>query len=429
MSGPSGQETVLDTFISSMRFERMSQLIHVFPGLFVFLGSLGVLSIILSILYMSQSIPPLTSILLVFFYAFIISASISAYKILKAVTTHFYDSAVVIYYWSRKENFENVLNYLRERREVRNLPSPATGLVLTLLAGGFAYIPLLYFIEKNLRIHVRTEEQILFGTSSIRESSLSDFISDLVLTIGSLGLYLSFWAKRIIYLYNRHIDSVHGNHPNPPKEFRPVAEGGAVGLSMVGLLLIVFGVDIILAYLGFASHYHIALLLGSLLSYYGSKYSDRPHISLLASYALIYAGFVMSTVIGVAGFRNYLSLTEAFRKTAGELKSLGFFQLAFYIFLNNASIAVSSLPPIAGPFILGNGVSNSGVIYGTLLGAGQATPFLFVMPHTPLELLGYALFSTASALLLREDKRFTIYAVAGILVLLTAAMIEASLIV
>jgi len=155
-----GGSNPLEDYVKNISFEKLGLGLFILPGLMVFPAIIGALALVTPIITGALLNPIALGSLTSFFYGFAISATIASYKLLKAASTHFYDSAVVVYYWSRRDNFENILNYLRERRETRGLPSPVTGLLLTFLTGGIGYIPILFFVEKNLRDHARFEEEV-----------------------------------------------------------------------------------------------------------------------------------------------------------------------------------------------------------------------------------------------------------------------------
>ncbi len=421
---------LVEEYVRGMKFEKIGKGLFVLPGLLLFPASVGLIAE-LAYFITSSSVPWLVlGALTVMFAGFLVSSAVASYTLLKKASLHFYDSAVVVYYWSRKENFENVLNYLQERREVRSLPSPVTGLLLNLLVGGIGYIAILYYVEKSIREHIRVEEKALFGVWTIEPVGPGDLVRDVFLTAATLGLYLSYWAWRVVSLYNEHVEEIHGQHPNPP------SRRGLLGVdhpdltlnAVLGVVLAVGGLDALLAWLGLYAHVHFAVVLGLALSYTGLKLSDKPIRGLAVSYGLIYLGLAFSTLVGFAGYTTYTNLAKLFESLASEAYKLGFLGILFYIFLNNFSIAMSSTPPLLGPLVVGYGLSNTGVIYGALLASGEATPLLFIMPHTPIELLGYAVFTVASAQLAGGKGSPWKTIAVGSLVLLAAAAVETSLI-
>ncbi|MCI4462214.1 MAG: hypothetical protein JHC12_04595 [Thermogladius sp.] len=422
----------LEDYVKNISFIKLGPNLFILPGLMLFPAIIGALALVAPIITGASLNPIAVGGLTSFFYGFTISAAIASYKLLKAASTHFYDSAVVVYYWSRRENFENILNYLKERRETRGLPSPVTGLLLTFLTGGIGYIPILFLVEKNLREHARFEEEVLFGGSKIQPTTTLGFIRDLLLTTASLGLYLAYWSWRVVALFNTHLTAIHGSHPNrptrsPPPPSQPLTREDS-NTTVLGLVFIVAAVDILLAYLGFYSHLHLAVVLGLSLAYYGLKFSQKPLVAVAIAYGLIYLALGFSTVIGVAGFTTYVKVAELFKEASKSILQQGFLGILAYIFLNNFSIASSSLPPLLGPIVVSLGVANSGVVYGAVVAERNLPPTLFITPHTPLELLGYAFYAAASSELATGDKRALKLFIVGAATLLIAAVVETFLI-
>jgi hypothetical protein len=433
LSTAPGGSNPLEDYVKNISFEKLGLGLFILPGLMVFPAIIGALALVTPIITGALLNPIALGSLTSFFYGFAISATIASYKLLKAASTHFYDSAVVVYYWSRRDNFENILNYLRERRETRGLPSPVTGLLLTFLTGGIGYIPILFFVEKNLRDHARFEEEVLLGGSSLQSATALGFIRDLLLTTASLGLYLSYWSWRVVTLFNTHLITIHGSHPNrpiqsPPPTSQPLTREDS-NTIVLGLVFIVAAVDILLAYLGFYSHLHLAVVLGLSLTYYGLKFSRKPLVAVALAYGLIYLALGFSTAIGVAGFTTYVKVAELFEEASKSILQQSFLGILAYIFLNNFSIASSSLPPLVGPVVVSYGVANSGAIYGAVVAERNLPPTLFITPHTPLELLGYAFYVAASSELATGGRRALKLFIGGAVTLLIAAVVETFLVV
>jgi hypothetical protein len=144
---------------------------------------------------------------------------------------------------------------------------------------------------------------------------------------------------------------------------------------------------------------------------------------------LIYLALGFSTAIGVAGFTTYVKVAELFEEASKSILQQSFLGILAYIFLNNFSIASSSLPPLVGPVIVSYGVANSGAVYGAVVAERNLPPTLFITPHTPLELLGYAFYVAASSELTTGGRRALKLFIGGAVTLLIAAVVETFLVV
>ncbi|MEM1858437.1 MAG: stage II sporulation protein M, partial [Desulfurococcaceae archaeon] len=108
--------------------------------------------------------------------------------------------------------------------------------------------------------------------------------------------------------------------------------------------------------------------------------------------------------------------------------SMKMLDLATYIFVNNLVISLPSIVPYVGGVLVAQGVYNAGLVVGTIVGSGLRSPgdviLILVYPHSILELSAYAILLTSSSFL-GEWRRYTVLAATGILLLFTAALVEA----
>ncbi|MEZ0393683.1 MAG: hypothetical protein ABWK00_01355 [Desulfurococcaceae archaeon] len=361
---------------------------------------------------------------LVLMFGFSIAAAFSSYRMVSTISRHLRASALRAYYAFKGGSGEALPSYVAGEAEAGELPSGATSFLLSLLFAPVAYPVLLAISEKVLRAHVAREEG---GARPVKEYGASNALVDALLTVASLGAYLSAWSSRIARLYNSHVEFLGtgraGGGAPPPAE---LGGGGVAGVAMVAL-----GASCTAAYFGFpGSFVYFSAVAGTVFALYAHRtraLSLGGQIARLLG--LAYAVLLSSALIGAFGAPSLYQLYEGFRSSAEAVRGLGVLGLALAIFGNNAMISAAAVAPVLGPAFMGYAISNSGVIYGvaTALAPGPrafAVALLPVMPHAILELLAYAIILSGSSRMSSGIVRAAAIVASGFAVLAAAALVE-----
>ncbi|ADV64903.1 hypothetical protein [Desulfurococcus mucosus] len=434
MSGQPTQDATgghdeLSQFVSSLVFEREGYVLHVLPGFFTVAAVLVLLynvNMVLKVLDASGVYSSFT----IFLLAYLISSTVSTYRLLRIVKKHLYESSVATYYFTRGRDLRGALLYTRNAVTSSMLPSPVTGALVAFFTG--AYPVLLVFVEKALRNHVVEEESVLLGGSRSKRYTVVEVVLDLALVVASLGLYTSYMAYRVVKDYNRHVSTIHGSHPNPPVPSTPPGLGSDESVSrVVGAMLITVGLLWLSSYMGvpysFASNISLGLAWFALNKALEAR---RYPLVLAVNIALVYALIATGLVAGVAGYPVYAELLGAQARNIGEtLASMELPMLTMTIFLNNLAVSAASIVPF-GSVILSSGVCNAGlvigvVVYGLPLEEALRIISVLTYPYAIVEMLAYAVLAS-SVTRIHEARRYLAVVSAGILLLLLAAYLEAS---
>jgi len=433
IEGNVGGASELSQVVSSISFAKAGYLLHVMPGIFIAPGLVLLLYSIPSIYsgYGSLVALPQSVTLLL---AYLVASVLSSYYLLQLVKKHLYESSVVTYYFTRGKSFEGALLYIRNAIASSTLPSPGTGMLLVFLTG--AYPVILLLARKALRAHMREEEKALLGKAYTSEYGIVNIALDLALTIATLGLYMSYLAYETIRDYNRHIEIIHGSHPNPPSQTIVLSgeqHGGPVD-SVIGVVATTIGLSWLLSYLGIPYSFVANISIG--IAWFALNYLMRNRnypLILLANIAMVYVLMATGIVTGIAGYSVYM---ELFRGQLEQLKesvaSLDLAGLAVYIFTNNIAIALPSIIPF-GSVSLASGTYNAGIIVGVAVYGRSIDEMMRMLsfltyPYAILELLGYAVIASSIARIHTSWKYIAIILL-GSLILFTAAVLEALTIV
>ncbi|MEM1834147.1 MAG: hypothetical protein QXO80_02905 [Thermosphaera sp.] len=421
----------LEALVKTFTFEPINVYVHLFPGIFITGFLLTALMSILEITSLNIGLITASSVSS-FMIGAMLASGISSYILLDRVLNHLYISGVATYYFVGGNSFVAGLYYLKNRLSKNKLPSPATGLILSLMTMGLAYPVILSLVEKTLRDHMIDEEEVLLKQRVSPYYYGERLLIDVALTFFTLGMYLIYQPFRVVKSFNAHIELIHSSHPNPPST--PKTEQTRVEVSrptafFLGTLIVFGAMHGVLGYLGIPSifiMYYGVGLLWSFLNYRLRSLSRRR--LLLMNFLIIYFLIIFSTFIGILGYRIYGAIFEGFMESAETLRNATIHELSMRIFFNNAGIALASIVPFIGTIPMTMGVGNAGVLIGAIiperLAIGDYTPLLiYIMPHAILELLAYSFFVT-SAFELKTSRALRLIIV-GLLTLGLAAVVEA----
>ncbi len=433
MSSETIQQTAgeLESLVRSFKFDKISPFIHVLPGIFITGFILSVLLMLVEALSLNLTLFT-SSIVSSFLIASLLSSSVSTYILLDKVINHLYTSGVTTYYFLGGGSFNASLYYLKNRLSKAKIPSPATGLVLSFVTGGFSYPIIISLVEKTLRDHMIDEEEALLGKKLTPYFFTERIIVEIALVFLTLGTYLIYQSFRVVKTYNSHIERVHSTHPNPPPriEYEITAYEPARPLVFfIGLLLSFSSLHAVLGYLGLPSIFLMNFGIGLAWSFVNQKLRNNS-ISriLLVNAGLIYLMIMLSMMIGVAGYRTYSLIFRESLEGISSLQDLPVLSLSGAIFLNNMGIALASITPYLGTIPMSIGVNNAGLVIGSLtpekLTIGDYSPLLLlIMPHAILELVSYSFFVTFAFTWRRPNSWRLV--ILGLLILALAALVEA----
>jgi len=421
----------LESLVRSFKFDKISPFIHVLPGIFITGFILSVLLMLVEALSLNLTLFT-SSIVSSFLIASLLSSSVSTYILLDKVINHLYTSGVTTYYFLGGGSFNASLYYLKNRLSKAKIPSPATGLVLSFVTGGFSYPIIISLVEKTLRDHMIDEEEALLGKKLTPYFFTERIIVEIALVFLTLGTYLIYQSFRVVKTYNSHIERVHSTHPNPPPriEYEITAYEPARPLVFfIGLLLSFSSLHAVLGYLGLPSIFLMNFGIGLAWSFVNQKLRNNS-ISriLLVNAGLIYLMIMLSMMIGVAGYRTYSLIFRESLEGISSLQDLPVLSLSGAIFLNNMGIALASITPYLGTIPMSIGVNNAGLVIGSLtpekLTIGDYSPLLLlIMPHAILELVSYSFFVTFAFTWRRPNSWRLV--ILGLLILALAALVEA----
>ncbi|OYT38702.1 MAG: hypothetical protein B6U89_05360 [Desulfurococcales archaeon ex4484_58] len=428
----------LDILIRDMRFNSEPKTPYLLPGIFLAISMPTYASLIYIALYhgLEEAVNSWYRNFVLLYLAYVLTSSYIIYRYNKVVKQHLFDSGIITYYWMRQRNDVSAIKSLYRSSFVkRDLPSPTTSLILVLVTFGLAYPILLYILEKNLRIHASSEEKLLLRKTVTRRIEVGQALLDIAATILTIGIYMIYWGYRVVNTYNKHLRIIHKDHPEPPQEmleYRPEIFPDKILLG-IGLALLGAGIYGLLGLFGLPAYLPTTIGYGSLiasLSYSFSRDSISYHLG--KTYTLIYFVFLVSTIMGFIGAPSYDDLFKTVNEQVGELVTNDSLVLTSRIFTNNLAISLVSMSPIYGAIYLGVGMINAALVYGyalvTEIPRGNTGLLLLpVLPHTILELFGYAVFITISTRLhrIRDDKSIIYLILLGVFVLMVAAYIEA----
>jgi hypothetical protein len=435
MTGISG----LEKLVRSISFKRETVLPHILPGIMLIVSLPAYASILYHVLLggLSAAQQYWYSSLTALYIGYVLSASYSAYRLTQITTKHLVDSGITSYYWLKRiDDIESIIKLYQGGLLRRNMPSPITSLLITLFTGGLAYPIVLYIIDRSLRNHCYGEEGKFLDKHYTGRIGIEHGLVFIAATILTIGFFLIIWDYLVVKTYNKHLELIHGKHPEPPTtSITPIDVTGyeARELPILVIMFAFLGAGIygLLGILGFPAYLPLiigyGLLLGGVSAYY--RYSNFT-AQAIRVYGLIYLLFILVTIVGYSSAPTYYRIYENIGKQISSLRTHNLVLLLRNIFVNNLAISTISISPYIGPLYLGIGLGNSALFYGVALNialshGNYGLLLLPVMPHSIFELLAYALFVSISTRIAWENTRRIIeYILLSIGVLLFAAFIE-----
>jgi hypothetical protein len=438
----------LEVVVKNIRFKKINTTLLVLPAFFATISLILLLIGLSTLLRLGITIIPYgersstyvpvleeiisTQVLLwgsVVGLAYIIASIIAVYIVLRDIREHIYNSAMVTYYYTRGVDYIGALYYLKDMLNRSTLPSPITGLILTLLTSGVAYPIILYFTEKTIRVHAVLEEEAFFKKKRTREYTALAGVVDIALVVLTLGVYMAYMGYRLAKTFNTHIDTIHSTHPEPPKTLpQPSLEPGAwmTTSGIIGIFMVFLALSTIMAYVNL--YFTPQIGLGLLLSALVVRRAER---RLLENIVLIYSLLILLLLgglfTGYSGCELYRGLYENVRELSELIRFLNVWFLIAFIFINNLAISISSTLPYIGGIGLVSGVFNAGLVLGVLSAIEERSIYssftILAYPHTILELLAYAILLVASSKFGVWREYVKLISI-GLLVLALAAIIE-----
>ncbi|MEM4810253.1 MAG: stage II sporulation protein M [Desulfurococcaceae archaeon] len=427
---------VIKTFI----FNKESPVLYVLPSLFLVPAVILFLSFLDEALtgYITQGdvLIPGTIIQWAFtmFLAYMISSSVASYKILRLIRKHLYESSVTTYYFTRNKDFMSLLQYLKNAMSSTEMPSPVTGVVLSIVTGGISYPIISCVIEKVLREHMNMEERALLKQEFTKRYGGLRSLLQLILMVLTLGVYLMHQTWKTISLYNKHVETIHKDHPNPPSSVSINIEGeGPPYASQAffhGVILLAMALFILLSCFGLFTTSLVAIGIGALWSVFILLNSHRSVknlviINIATAYLLIISGLFM----GIAGFNTYSFYFYYLESLEAITKQTPLF-ISIYIFINNAVVSLPAIIPYVGLIPLTTGILNAGLIIGleamrrcVNIACVLGLMTILIYPHTVLELLAYAVIASSISKW-GKWREFSKLLIIGLIVLLIAALVE-----
>lgn len=432
----------LDDMVNEIRFNKISSL-HILVALPLLVTIYGLSKIYYLIqengLSAVEQLDFTTTAFLGFYGVYLVASSFSIYKLYSELIDHIVYSNIVLYHWCKDVecNYGSLLKTGLERKKI---PTPVTALLINIVTGGLTYPILLGLFEKYITIHWSSEEKTLFNKSSIREKTFATIVFDLAFLILTLGLYLIYWILRSIRIFNKHVNAIHAKHPYPPQSYVKEGETKERGLiTILGLMLFFTGLYSLATYI--VPWLSIVTVVGfGLLIPYIAFISRKTSI-IKQSLILLFFEYILIVLLGFVGltsYHHYSTILEGFKEQTKEIViSDNVVDVLVMIFLNNVKITAASLIPVIGMVYAGYALSQTGFIYGLMLGSLLEKNLLhaltgllvLVLPHAPLELYSYALaLSIGSRVGVEKSYCLAIKAAISITILLIAAYIEALLI-
>ncbi len=430
----------LEKLITMIRFEKEKILPHIIPGIMLFISLPAYVSVLYNIYLGNNDFTGLWYTRLATLYVgYVLSSAYSAYRIYKLLHRHLVDSGITSYYWLKKINdIDSIIKLYKTGLFKRELSSPITVFLITLFSGGLAYPIFLFLAERTLRNHAYGEESKFINKPITNTIGVEHGLLFLAATILTIGLYLIYWGYRIISIYNKHLDIIHGNHPDLPKIRYVVVIGHEEDIPILSLGLVFAGIVFygLAGLYGFPCYLPSTIGYGALLGYVALSYRRTSFSKqVLITYGFVYLVFLATTAIGFISAPTYADFYEKVGRQLSEISSNDLSVLLSTIYLNNLAISIVSVSPLIGATYLGLGLGNSGLIYGIALSIsilhGDFSKLLLpIMPHAILELLAYSIFVAISTRIICEETKKTItWLLLGISVLLFAAIIESFLII
>ncbi len=373
-----------------------------------------------------SSMDVLLTALLNSYLIYVVASSAASYFLVKSVRQHIHYSNIlslrdIVY----RGDYSKALEYLHFENTTKDIPSPISGLLLTLFTGGLAYPLMLHVCEKSIRRHDYSESTLM-GSKPIGLITSLNLLFDLLLTAVTFGLWAVAWACRVVKNFNTHVDSIHLKLSISESRGTKYSESSKVFFCLAASLLLIAPAAVKIPV------YPINAVTSSIFITL-TAYLLREKSFALQVLGVMLSEYYVLTLVGVTSFLssiNYASLLDYFLNQYGFLPKAGFFETALFIFQNNLRIMLIGLVPLLGSLVLGLAVGNTAFYLGLMMSRDLEALSVLAMPHTPLELLAYAIAVSASLRSFEWGLRKTFYkALEALLVLALAALVESVLIV
>ncbi|RLG90197.1 MAG: stage II sporulation protein M, partial [Thermoprotei archaeon] len=314
----------LEKLITMIRFEKEKILPHIIPGIMLFISLPAYASVLYNIYLGNNDFTSLWYTRLATLYVgYILSSAYSAFRIYKLLHRHLVDSGITSYYWLKKINdIDSIIKLYKAGLFKRELSSPITVFLITLFSGGLAYPIFLFLAERTLRNHAYGEESKFINRQITNTIGVEHGLLFFAAVILTMGLYLIYWGYRVASIYNKHIDTIHANHPDLPKIRYYVVTGYEENIPILALGLVFAGI----VFYGLAGLYGLPCYLpsiigyGALLGYIALSYRQASFPKqVLLTYGFVYLVFLATTAIGFISAPTY---TDFYQKIEEELTSI-----------------------------------------------------------------------------------------------------------
>lgn len=446
-------ENMLRPLIESFEFNKLSYIPLILPSIFLFISmtfiSYGLGQALKSLGGLVEESIPLNTLMgsqmlqwgIISLVGFTLATMITSYYILEKARKHIYESSITTYYFKGPSTFEGSIQYLKSIYARTSLPAPITGLLLSFLTSGLSYPVLLYIVEKTIREHAVSEENILLENRFTKKHGVINFIVDLILMLLTLGIYLAYMGYRLGRVYNKHVELVHSSHPQPPSKqpeayaskerFYSKSKNDKPLVMLASLLILGILLNVVLCYFGLYSVLFYVPSYGLILSAITITRRNTSSIKdFLSILCLIYTLIFGSMLVGLLSHETFSYVARSFQKQVEEIgigDDLWF--TVKYIFTNNLLISLPAIIPYIGGLLIGYGITNAGLLMGVIIGIGFRGfiegLLVLIYPHALLELSAYSILLMSSKYMFSDMNRFIKYVFLGVLVLLLAAFVEA----
>ncbi len=355
---------------------------------------------------------------------YVVGSSAIAYILYNTLHDHLFYSVSETLLSTIDSDDTRILGYLLRPGYTRSkIPSPITALLLTLLTGGIAFPVLLYIFEKRIRLHDMVESRVK-GVKPLKEIDIGNLLLDLVLLFITMGLWLGVWIWRAISTYNRHVKARHlYKKVSDTPVFTPSP------LLSIPLTLLTISTLTFLSLMKLPVVPLPQLIIGFLMAYTAYVMRRTSFINQVA--VLTALQYIVLGAIGLIGYLTYhiyYPMLEGFEELQ-EMMGRDLPSLVFMIYQNNLRITLLGLIPFLGPVIMGYAIGNTSFLFGLIVYRKPDALTLFIMPHTFLEFLTYALAVSIATRIPVEGRRLLPYVVIALLILFLGAVVESLLIV
>jgi len=357
---------------------------------------------------------------------YVIASSAASYFLMKSVRQHIhYSNMLSLRNIIEQGDYSKALEYLHFENTARSIPSPISSFLLTLFTGGLAYPLMLYVCEKSIRRHDYSESALMSFKPIGLITSLN-LLFDLLLTTVTFGFWMIAWAHRVVKNFNTHVNSMHLKLSISESKSAKYSKSNRVTFYLTAPLLLIVPAALKIPV------YPINVIASSILITLVAYLLKEKSFTLQVLGVMLSEYYVL-VLVGVTSFLssiNYASFLEYFLDQYEGLSKVGFFETMLFIFQNNLRVMLIGLVPLLGSLVLGLAVGNTAFYLGLMMSRSLGVLSVLIMPHTPLELLAYAISVSISFRSFAWGLKKVFYkALGALLVLILAALVESVLIV